>query len=174
MKMDESEEFNESTAIWADKTRPGQLYAYIDEKLAQRIVQALAQIDKAHGHTHFSGNHGESLLWAVSINTSLADALANGFDVVGDPSNYDNWIVAVEDAATFLRSEKAKYEKELGTTMCSHCGHALAAHMHEEAADLGCGSPGCLCPQFPPEDSEEIQQPRILRLIKGGKLLKRL
>jgi hypothetical protein len=173
MDMDQSEEFNEPSVISADRTRPGQLYAYIDEKLAQRVIKALAQMDKTHGHKRFLGHRGEPLPWGVSINTSLRDALASAFEVVDDPSNYDNWIAALEEAAAFLRSEKAEYEKELATTVCSHCGHPLAAHMHEEPADLSCGSRECLCPQFQPEATEEIQPPRVLRLIKGGKPPKR-
>jgi len=92
---------------------------------------------------------------------------------VDDPSAYDQWIATLEDAAAFLRSEKAEYERALATIMCSRCGHALATHLHQELAGLTCGSPGCLCPEFRLEATDANQAPRALKLIKGGKPPKR-
>ncbi len=161
-------EFDEPSAICADADRPGQLYAYIDEKLAHRIAHALARMDAAHGHKRFYAD-GEPLLWGVTINTPLKDAFANGFSIVDDPSAYDQWIAALDEAAAFLRSEKAEYERELAITMCARCGHPLATHWHKESPDLSCTRPGCGCPEFPVETSKGTPSPRALRLIKGGK-----
>ena len=67
------EEFDEPSVIWVTSDKPGQLSAYVDEALARRISEALAEMDIAHGHRHFYGDDGEPLLWSVSINTPLKD-----------------------------------------------------------------------------------------------------
>jgi hypothetical protein len=41
------------------------------------------------------------------IKIPLKDALINGFEAIGDIATYDRWIAVLEEAATFLRSEKA-------------------------------------------------------------------
>jgi hypothetical protein len=166
------EEFDEPSVIWATPDKPGQLSAYIDEALARRISAALAEMDIAHGRQHFHKDDGEPLLWGVSINTPLKDALLNGFQVVEHPSVYDRWIAILEEGLAFLRSEKAEYEHELATTMCSQCGHSLATHLQKESPYLACASPECLCEEFPIELREEKKSPHPLRLIKGGKLTK--
>src|SRR5258708_35653358 len=51
--------------------------------------------------------------------------LINGFEVIDDISAYDQWIAVLEEAATFLRSEKARFENEIATATCSGCRHAL-------------------------------------------------
>ena len=71
----------------------------------------------------------------------------------------------------FLRSEKAQFENEIATATCSDCGHALAAHLHARSAELDCKEPECACSQFRPEMLEAKAPKRVLRLIKGGKLL---
>jgi hypothetical protein len=160
------------SVIWATPDKPGQLSALIDEALARRISEALAEMDIAHGRRHFYGDDGEPLLWGVSINTPLKDALVNGFQVVDDPLVYDRWIAILEEGLAFLRSEKAEYEHELATTMCSRCGHSLATHLQKESPYLAFSSPGCPCRGFPIEMRDEGKPPNALRLIKGGKLTK--
>jgi hypothetical protein len=166
------EEFDEPSVIWAIPDKPGQLSAFIDEALARRISDALTEMDIANGHQHFYGDDGVPFLWGVSINTPLKDALVNGFEVVGDPSVYDRWIAILEEGLAFLRSEKAEYEHELATTMCSRCGHSLATHLQKESPYLACSSPGCLCRGFSIEMREQEKSPSTLRLIKGGKRTK--
>jgi hypothetical protein len=167
--MGSSDEFDDSSVICADSDMPGVLYAYIDEKLAARIGSALAETDAAHGHQHFPGTDGKVLLWAVSIRTPLKDALVNGFKVINTPAAYDQWIAALNEAIAYLRSEKAEYEKELATAMCSYCRHALSAHLHGQSADLGCVKRGCACLQFHPDVTRVGSPQRMLKLVKGGK-----
>jgi hypothetical protein len=168
--MNTPDEFDDPSAIWADSDRPGLFCAYIDEDLSARVARAIAQIHREHGHQHFYNNRGAPVPWGVSINTSLKDALANGFKSVEQASAYDAWIAALEEAAAYLRREKAEYETELATTMCAVCGHSLAAHLHAQSPELNCGEAGCGCARFPAElvDPEEPPK-RVLRLIKGGK-----
>jgi hypothetical protein len=128
--------------ICADANEPGLLCAFIDEKLSARIAGSIAEIDRAHGHERFRGNDGKPVSWAVSIKTPLKDALINRFEVIDDISAYDQWIAALEEAAAFLRSEKAQFENEIATATCSGCGHALAAHLHTRSAELDCHAIG--------------------------------
>jgi hypothetical protein len=168
--MSSQDEFDEPSVICADANEPGLLYAFIDQKLSARIAGSIAEIDRAHGHGRFRGNDGKPLSSAVSIKTPLKDALINGFEVIDDISAYDQWIAVLEEAATFLRSEKARFENEIATATCSGCGHALAAHLHARSAELDCMEPGCACLQFRPEMLEAEAPRRVLRLIRGGKL----
>ena len=167
--MSSSDEFDDPSVIRADADEPGLLYAFIDEELSARIERAIAETHRAHGHEHFRGNDGKPLSWAVSIKTPLKNALFNGFQIIDDISVYDRWIAVLEDAVMFLRSEKTEYENEIAITICSGCGHGLAAHLHTQSPELDCMESECACAQFRPEMQKSEPPKRVLRLIKGGK-----
>jgi hypothetical protein len=131
--------------IITEAEEPGILPAAIDEVLLQRIAAGIVDIHQSHGGRHFCGSDGKPLTWEVSVKTSLKDALNNGFWAIDDVSFYDQSIAALEEALPFLRAEKAEYEKEIATTMCTGCGHALSFHLHDKLARLDCAEPGCCC-----------------------------
>ena len=167
--MSSPDQIDDPRVIIAEAEEPGILTAAIDEVLLQRIAAGIVEIHQAHGGRHFLGNDGKPLTWEVSIKTSLRDALNNGFRAIDDVSSYDQWIAALEEAVSFLRAEKAEYEKEIATTICTGCGHALSFHLHDKLARLDCSNLGCCCQIFQPLIQEVEASERVLRLVRGGK-----
>ena len=167
--MSSPDQIDDPRVIIAAAEEPGILTAAIEEALLQRIAAGIVEIHQSHGGRHFYGSDGKPLTWEVSVKTSLKDALNNGFCAIDNVSSYDQWIAALEEAAAFLRAEKAAYENEMATTMCAGCGHALSLHLHDKLARLDCAEPGCCCQIFQPLIQEVEAPERVLRLIRGGK-----